>query len=402
MKIMVINSGSSSIKYQIFDMRDRSVLAAGLLERIGEPECRLSHQTRPSTQAPSATVAKATAVADHEQGFRVINRVLRDTGALNDMTELAGIGHRVVHGGERFTQPTLIDAAVIDTIRTLIPLAPLHNPANLTGIEVALAGAPEVPQVAVFDTAFHQTLPARAFHYALPRALYDDHAVRRYGFHGTSHFYVTKQAARLLNRPLETVNLISLHLGNGASATAVQDGRSVDTSMGLTPLEGLVMGTRCGDLDPAIIFYLARETGRSLDSIDALLNKESGLKGLCGVNDMREITRLAEAGDARARLAIDIYIYRLRKYIGSYTAVLGRLDALVFTGGIGENAAGIRAGACRNLSALGIALDEERNQTRSGKAREIQSRESRVKILVIPTDEELEIADQTALLLKTT
>ena len=402
MKIMVINSGSSSIKYQIFDMRDRSVLAAGLLERIGEPECRLSHQTRPSTQAPPATVAKATAVADHEQGFRVINRVLRDTGALNDMTELAGIGHRVVHGGERFTQPTLIDAAVIDTIRTLIPLAPLHNPANLTGIEVALAGAPEVPQVAVFDTAFHQTLPAQAFHYALPRALYDDHAVRRYGFHGTSHFYVTKQAARLLNRPLETVNLISLHLGNGASATAVQDGRSVDTSMGLTPLEGLVMGTRCGDLDPAIIFYLARETGRSLDSIDALLNKESGLKGLCGVNDMREITRLAEAGDARARLAIDIYIYRLRKYIGSYTAVLGRLDALVFTGGIGENAAGIRAGACRNLSALGIALDEERNQTRSGKAREIQSRESRVKILVIPTDEELEIADQTALLLKAT
>ena len=401
MKIMVINSGSSSIKYQIFDMRDRSVLAAGLLERIGEPECRLSHQTRPSTQAPSATVAKATAVADHEQGFRVINRVLRDTGALNDMTELAGIGHRVVHGGERFTQPTLIDAAVIDTIRTLIPLAPLHNPANLTGIEVALAGAPGVPQVAVFDTAFHQTLPPHAFHYALPRALYADHAVRRYGFHGTSHYYVTKQAARLLNRPLETVSLISLHLGNGASATAVQNGCSVDTSMGLTPLEGLVMGTRCGDLDPAIIFYLARATGWPLESIDALLNKESGLKGLCGANDMREIVRLADDGDDRARLAIDIYVYRLRKYIGGYAAVLGRLDALVFTGGIGENAAGIRQDACRDLSALGIALDAARNQKRREGPREIQHPDSRVKILVVPTNEELEIADQTTLLLRT-
>ena len=401
MKIMVINSGSSSIKYQIFDMRERSVLASGLLERIGEPESRLSHQTRSPGHNDPATVEKATAVADHEQGFAVINRVLRDTGALRDMTELAGIGHRVVHGGERFTQPTLIDRAVIDTIRSLIPLAPLHNPANLTGIEVALAGAPGVPQVAVFDTAFHQTLPAQAFHYALPRVLYDDHAVRRYGFHGTSHFYVTKQAARLLNHPLETINLISLHLGNGASATAVQDGRSVDTSMGLTPLEGLVMGTRCGDLDPAIIFYLARETGRSLEAIDALLNKESGLKGLCGVNDMREITRLADEGDAQARLAIDIYVYRLRKYIGSYAAVLGRLDALVFTGGIGENAPGIRAGACRGLNALGIALDEVGNQIRTDGPHEIQRPDSRVKILVIPTNEELEIADQTTLLLKT-
>lgn len=401
MKVMVINSGSSSIKYQIFDMRDRSVLASGLLERIGEPESRLSHQSRSSTQGSPATVEDAIAVADHEEGFTVINRVLRDTGALRDMTELAGIGHRVVHGGERFTQPTLIDTAVIDTIRSLIPLAPLHNPANLTGIEVAREAAPGVPQVAVFDTAFHQTLPPRAFHYALPRALYADHAVRRYGFHGTSHHYVTKQAARFLNRPPETVNLISLHLGNGASATAVRNGRSVDTSMGLTPLEGLVMGTRCGDLDPAVIFYLARETGWSLESIDALLNKESGLKGLCGVNDMREITRLADNGDALARLAIDIYVYRLRKYIGGYAAVLGRLDALVFTGGIGENAAGIRAGACRELSALGIVLDAARNQKRLEGPRAVHRPDSRVEILVIPTNEELEIADQTTLLLKT-
>jgi acetate kinase len=400
MKIMVINSGSSSIKYQIFDMRVRSVLASGLLERIGETQSRLTHQFRVPEQERSAVVEKVTAVDDHARGFALINAVLRETGALSDMGALDGIGHRVVHGGETFTRPTLIDARVVDTIRSLIPLAPLHNPANLTGIEVALAKAPHVPQVAVFDTAFHQTLPPHAFHYALPRTLYEKHAVRRYGFHGTSHFYVTKQAAQMMERPLETVNLISLHLGNGASAAAVQNGASVDTSMGLTPLEGLIMGTRCGDLDPAIIFYLARETGRSWEAIDALLNKESGLKGICGVNDMREIAQRAGAGDALARLAIDMYVYRLRKYIGSYAAVLGRLDALVFTGGIGENAAAIRAAACRGLNALGIALDESRNQTPAEGPRELHHRESRVRILVIPTNEELEIADQTTLLLQ--
>lgn len=400
MKIMVINSGSSSIKYQIVDMQARSALAFGLLERIGETPSRLTHTSCTSAQNSPATVEETAPVADHRTGFERINAVLRRTGDLADMAELAGIGHRVVHGGEAFTRPTLIDAAVIDAIRALSPLAPLHNPANLIGIKVARDAAPGVPQVAIFDTAFHQTLPPRAFHYALPRALYDQHAVRRYGFHGTSHLYVTKRAARLMNRPRESVNLISLHLGNGASATAVQNGSSVDTSMGLTPLEGLVMGTRCGDLDPAIIFYLVRETGRSLESMDALLNKESGLKGLCGVNDMREIARLAESGDHQARLAIEIYVYRLRKYIGSYTAVLGRLDALVFTGGIGENAAAIRAAACRDLEALGIALDETRNHDPTEGPREIHHRDSRVKILVIPTNEELEIADQTALLLK--
>lgn len=398
-KIMVINSGSSSIKYQIFDMRDRSVLASGLLEKIGESDSRLTQQTRDRSNR-FATAEKVIAAADHEQGFGLINTALRETGALSDMAELAGIGHRVVHGGEAFTQPTLIDAAVVQAIRSLIPLAPLHNPANLTGIEVAMAGAPHVPQVAVFDTAFHQTLPPHAFHYAVPREFYTRHAVRRYGFHGTSHFYVAKKAARMLNRPLETLNLITLHLGNGASATAIQNGCSVDTSMGLTPLEGLVMGTRCGDLDPAIIFYLARETDLSCEAIDELLNKESGLKGLCGVNDMREISRLAAQGDPNARLAIDMYVYRLRKYIGGYAAVLGRLDALVFTGGIGENASAIREAACRDLAFLGIGLDAARNQTPAGAAEEIQSRDSRVKVLVIPTNEELEIADQTTILLK--
>ena len=398
MKIMVINSGSSSIKYQIFDMRDQSVLASGLLERIGESDSHLVHQTREQKDRFD-TVEKTATIANHEKGFGLINHVLNETGALTDMAELAGIGHRVVHGGEAFKQPTLIDAEVIDTIRALIPLAPLHNPANLTGIEVALAGAPHVPQVAVFDTAFHQTIPAHAFHYALPQGLYEKHAIRRYGFHGTSHFYVAKQAAILLDRPLEELSLVTLHLGNGASATAVQHGCSIDTSMGLTPLEGLIMGTRCGDLDPAIIFYLGRETDRSIEAIDGLLNKESGLKGICGVNDMREISRMAAQGHEKARLAIRMYVYRLRKYIGSYAAALGRLDALVFTGGIGENAVDIRAEACQNMEPFGIDLDQTRNALPERRAREIQSDRSAVKILVIPTNEELEIAEQTQNLL---
>jgi len=398
MKIMVINSGSSSIKYQIFDMRDRSTLASGLLEKIGETDSRLTHQTRVARDR-FQSIEKTTAVADHAAGFDLINAVLKDTGALGNMADLAGIGHRVVHGGEAFKQPTLIDETVIATIRELIPLAPLHNPANLVGIEVARGAAPAVPQVAVFDTAFHQSIPPHAFHYALPRALYTEDRVRRYGFHGTSHAYVAEQSARFLAQPLASLNLITLHLGNGASVTAVEGGRSIDTSMGLTPLEGLIMGTRCGDIDPAIIFYLGRETGRSIEAIDQLLNKESGLKGLCGVNDMREITRLAREGDADARLAIDMVCYRIRKYIGAYYAALGRLDALIFTGGVGENAVDVRVGACRGLQPMGIDLDPERNADASRKARAIHSDQSRVKILVIPTNEELKIADETRLLL---
>jgi acetate kinase len=398
MKIMVINSGSSSIKYQIFDMRDRSVLASGLLEKIGESDSHLTHKTRIRGDRFDA-IEKTAAVADHEQGFGLINRVLKETGALSDMAELAGIGHRVVHGGEAFKQPTLIDDAVIAAIRELIPLAPLHNPANLVGIEVTQKAAPGVPQAAIFDTAFHQSIPPRAFHYALPQKLYTEDRVRRYGFHGTSHAYVAKKTARFLRQPIEDLNLITLHLGNGASATAVEGGHSVDTSMGLTPLEGLIMGTRCGDIDPAIIFYLARETGRSIEAIDNLLNKESGLKGLCGVNDMREITRLAREGDLDARLAIDMVCYRIRKYIGAYHAALGRLDALVFTGGVGENAADIREGACHGLQPMGIELDLNRNTDASREARAIHSARSRVQILVIPTNEELEIAEATQLLL---
>jgi acetate kinase len=301
----------------------------------------------------------------------------------------------VVHGGESFREPTLINKKVIATIERLIPLAPLHNPANLLGIRVALEAAPHVPQVAVFDTAFHQNIPVHAFRYAIPKDLYETHHIRRYGFHGTSHYYVAKQAAALLNRKLESLNLISLHLGNGASAAAVKDGRSIDTSMGMTPLEGLIMGTRSGDIDPAIVFYLKRKTGLSRDEVESILNRQSGLKGICGVNDMRKIGELAAKGDAPARLAIEMYCYRIKKYIGAYHAILEHLDAVIFTGGIGENAGFIRAGVCEDLGHLGIEMDSQKNNRSSGKAFEIQREKSPVRLLVIPTNEELEIAEQT-------
>jgi len=394
MKVLVINSGSSSIKYQLFDMTDKRVLAKGLLEQIGEAAGRLTHRS-PASTGERVEITREQPIASHQEGFQLIGDVLNESGTLGDSSELFGIGHRVVHGGEAFQAPALINAKVISTIRALIPLAPLHNPANLAGIEVALKFAPDVPQVAVFDTAFHQSVPSQAFRYALPQDLYRDHNVRRYGFHGTSHFYVAKQAARYIKRSLSSLNLITLHLGNGASVTAIAKGNSVDTSMGMTPLEGLIMGTRSGDIDPAIIFYLGRRTGLAPDEIESLLNKNSGLKGICGVNDMREITRIAAAGDTSARLAIEMYCYRIKKYIGAYHAVLGSVDALVFTGGIGENAADIRLRSCEGLSSIGIEVDENKNLRQTDGQREIHRDGSLVAVLVIPTDEELEIAEQT-------
>jgi acetate kinase len=394
MKILVLNSGSSSIKYQLFDMPAETVLASGVLEQIGEAESRLTHQTR-NAQGEMDEIVKTDAVADHQAGFQLIAAVLSESGAVQDTNALSGIGHRVVHGGEEFKEPTLINKKVIDTIRRLIPLAPLHNPANLLGIEVAMQSAPDVLQVAVFDTAFHQSIPMHAFRYAIPQDLYEAHHVRRYGFHGTSHHYVAKQAARLVDRPLNSLNLISLHLGNGASAAAVKGGISIDTSMGMTPLEGLIMGTRSGDIDPAIIFYLKRKTGLARDDVESILNKDSGLKGICGVNDMRQIEELAQDGNPQARLAIEMVCYRIKKYIGAYYAVLGRLDALVFTAGIGEKSPLIRAGSCRGLAHLGIEVEAEKNNRKSKEAFEIQTRDSSVKVLVIPTNEELEIAEQT-------
>jgi acetate kinase len=394
MKVLVINSGSSSIKYQLFDMSGGVVLASGSVERIGEAEGL--HRHRLITDGRAVEESHDTvSISSHREGLERIGGALRESGVVGALSELAAIGHRVVHGGEYFRQPTLIDGEVLERIREMIPLAPLHNPANIMGIEVALQYAADIPQVAVFDTAFHQSIPAHAWHYAIPERLYSEHHVRRYGFHGTSHHYVAKQAARQLDKTLSSLNLITLHLGNGASIAAIRQGRSVDTSMGMTPLEGLIMGTRCGDIDPAIHFYLMRQAGLPHEEVEQLLNKESGLKGVCGANDMREVHRLADANDARARLALDMYCYRIKKYIGAYYAVLGCVDAVVFTGGIGENDAWVRAQACHGLQVLGIDIDSERNSRQCDGAFAIHRDGSAVCVLVVPTDEEYEIALQT-------
>jgi acetate kinase len=395
MRVIVVNSGSSSIKYEVFALADCASLVRGLLERIGTPEARLKHR-RLTNAGDWEEFVETRPVADHREGFQF----LLDVAARYPTARVApgaffGFGHRVVHGGEVFREPVIIDDEVVRQIKDLIPLAPLHNPPNVVGIEVLRALRPDVPNVAVFDTAFHQSMPPKAFHYALPSELYRMHHVRRYGFHGSSHHYVAGEAARYLGVPLEHLNLITLHLGNGASAAALQGGRSIDTSMGLTPLEGLIMGTRCGDLDPAVHFYLSRKTGRPFETIEDILNRESGLKGICGMNDMREIQHCAEAGDVQAELAIQMFCYRIKKYIGSYYAVLGRVDAIIFTGGIGEHSARVRRESCENLTALGISVDDRRNEETSLGIAEIQTEDSRVKILVIPTDEEREIARQT-------
>jgi acetate kinase len=393
-RVLVLNSGSSSLKYQLFDMDERVLLAGGAAERIGDLGSRLVHGQRDGegTLREDTTVCE---LPDHAAALDRIADLLADAGVVGSGTQLLAIGHRVVHGGEAFREPCLIDDRVIATIRKLSSLAPLHNPANLLGIEVAMARRPEVPQVAVFDTAFHHTIPPRAYRYAVPDDWYRSHGVRRYGFHGTSHAYVAKQAARELGRPLDELNLIVLHLGNGASVTAIANGKSVDTSMGLTPLEGLVMGTRGGDIDPGVIVHLARHAGMNIDGIDASLNEECGLFGLCGVGDMRDVLRREAAGDAPARLALDVYAYRLRKYIGAYMAALGHVDAIVFTAGVGENSPDIRERACEGLKALGVELDEARNRARATGARPIHRQGAPLAVWIVPTNEELEIAEQT-------
>ncbi|MFE3117030.1 acetate kinase [Streptomyces niveus] len=391
-RVLVLNSGSSSVKYQLLDMRDGARLAAGLVERIGESASRLVH-------TPSGDEARGRErtepIADHDEALKAVADELARDGVGLDSPGLAAIGHRVVHGGPEFSAPTVIDDAVLAEIERLVPLAPLHNPANITGIRTARALRPDLPQVAVFDTAFHTTMPESAARYAIDVATADAHRIRRYGFHGTSHAYVSRRAAELLGRAPEELNLIVLHLGNGASASAVAGGRCVDTSMGLTPLEGLVMGTRSGDIDPAVVFHLERVAGMDTDEIDELLNKKSGLTGLCGDNDMREIRRRVDAGDAAATLAFEIYIHRLKKYIGAYYAVLGRVDAVVFTAGVGENAAPVRAAAIAGLGELGLVVDAELNAVRSGEPRLVSPEHARVAVAVVPTDEEMEIARQT-------
>ncbi|WP_406103913.1 acetate kinase [Streptomyces sp. NBC_01003] len=392
-RVLVLNSGSSSLKYQLLDMESGARLAVGLVERIGEETSRLKHT--PLTGDGGEAREVNGPIADHDAALKAVAAELAGDGMGLDSPELAAIGHRVVHGGMFFTEPTVIDDAVLAEIERLIPVAPLHNPANLTGIRTATALRPDLPQVAVFDTAFHTTMPESAARYAIDVKTADEHRIRRYGFHGTSHAYVSRKTAELLGKAPEEVNVVVLHLGNGASASAVRGGLCVDTSMGLTPLEGLVMGTRSGDVDPAVIFHLMRVGNMSADEIDVLLNKKSGLVGLCGDNDMREIRRRIDEGDEEARLAFDIYVHRLKKYIGAYYAVLGRVDAVVFTAGVGENAAPVREAAVAGLEELGLAVDGELNSVRSDEPRLISPEYARVAVAVVPTDEELEIAQQT-------
>ncbi|WBU36891.1 acetate/propionate family kinase [Homoserinibacter sp. YIM 151385] len=370
--VFVVNSGSSSIKYQLIDPEAGAPELKGSLERIGEP---------------------GGDAADHTEGMRVI------LDRLGSGAEIAAVGHRVVHGGSRFDRATVIDASVEAAIEELSSLAPLHNPANLLGIRAAREVLREVPHVAVFDTAFHQTMEPAAWRYAIDRALADEHGIRRYGFHGTSHKYVSERTAAVLGRPLEELRTIILHLGNGASVTAVDGGRSVDTSMGLTPLQGLVMGTRSGDLDPAVVFHLERVAGLSSSAVDELLNKRSGLLGLTGRGDMRDVQRAAADGEPDAVEALAIWRHRIRHYIGAYAALLGGVDALVFTAGVGENNALLRRRALQGLEFLGIRIDDDRNELDSRAERRISPDGAGVEVLVIPTDEELEIARQALALI---
>lgn len=390
MKILVLNSGSSSIKFQLFDMNASQVLASGMVEQIGES----TSQAKLTTHAKEDFSASKP-IATHEEALETMNALFAQSGLLNSLSELDAIGHRVVHGGELFSTPTLIDQSVLEGIRGLSALAPLHNPAHVVGIETAIKQSKGVPQVAVFDTAFHRTLPQHAYMYALPYELYESLHVRRYGFHGTSHHFVSKSAATYLNIPYENFNAISLHLGNGTSAAAIQGGKSVDTSMGISPLEGLIMGTRSGDLDPAILFYLHREKGYTIAELDTLLNKQSGLKGICGNNDMREIGLMIDKGDEKATLAFEMFAYRIKKYVGAYSAVLGRVDALIFTGGIGENDSRLRAKVCEGIGNLGISIDTNTNDQRCKAITPIHTQNAPVATLVVPTNEELEIAQQT-------
>lgn len=392
MKVLVINSGSSSLKYLLYDMDGERVLAKGIVEKIGEKTSFLKHTSN------GKEMVKEHKAPDHDAAFHLMIEALLDEGhgVIRSTGEVAAVGHRVVHGGETFMQSTVITQEVIRTIEEYFSLAPLHNPPNMAGIRAAQKAFPSVPHVAVFDTAFHQTMPKQAYLYALPYDLYETDRVRKYGFHGTSHRFVSMRAAEILGVPRSEFNCITCHLGNGCSLTAVKNGKSVDTSMGLTPLEGVVMGTRTGDFDPAIVFYLASRKGLTLPQMDKMFNKQSGLLGVSGVsNDVREIQKAADGSNGRARLALDIFAYRVRKYIGAYLAVLGKTHAIIFTGGIGENACRVREAICADMDPLGVRFDKEKNGRTFGKEAVISTEDSPVKVMVVPTNEELLIARDT-------
>lgn len=398
MQVLVINSGSSSIKFELFAMESERSVMRGEVERIGLADPAMWVEAFDDGVGLRSGTVQA---ADHTQAMRFVLGALQKVAGDTTLAtgEMVAVAHRVVHGGKRHNEPTLVDATVLEDIREMELLAPVHARANVAGIEAALATFPTVPHVAIFDTAFHHTIPPVAHTYALPCELAEKYGIRRYGFHGTSHAFVAQRAAALLEKPLAELNLITLHLGNGASATAIRAGESVDTSMGMTPLEGLIMGTRCGDIDPAIPGLLGELAEMSREDVNHMLNFGSGLKGLCGESDMRAVHQRAAAGDASAELARDAFCYRVKKYIGAYFAVLGRVDALVFTAGIGEHDPYVRAVICEGLERLGITLDGKRNSVATGTTRReriISSPESEVVVLVIPTDEEFELA-RTAL-----
>ena len=390
MKIFVINSGSSSIKYQLFNMPDPKPVCLGQIEKIGG-QAEISHTV---SQYAGTKLKKTTNAKDHKAAMEEILKLLTDrqSGVISSANEIEVVGHRIVHGGEEFADATEIDEPIKNKIRSLFTLAPLHNPVNFECLELAEESFPAATQIAVFDTAFHQTIPAHAYRYAIPEKFYNDDRIRVYGFHGTSHKYIVKKAAEFLGQM--PGKIVSVHLGNGCSITAVKDGRSVDTSMGFGPLDGLVMGTRSGDIDPSVIFHLADKLKMDMHVISDLLNKQSGMKGLAGSNDMRDIRKKFDAGDKKAALAVTIYVYRIKKYIGSYAAAMNGLDAVLFTAGVGENDQLIRRLVCEEMNFLGMIPDHDKNLDQDKHTREIHSANSRVKILVVPTNEEIEIAEQ--------
>lgn len=394
--VLVVNSGSSSLKYQLIEVERSETLASGLVERIGRGVGHARHRHEgPENDSLGSTWDAAVEVADHEAAFAVMLEAFAAHGPSLEAHAPIAVGHRVVQGGARFFEPTVITPLVKINIDELSALAPLHNPANLEGIEAAQRAFPDVPHVAVFDTAFHQTMPPAAYTYAIDRELAAKHRIRRYGFHGTSHRFVSRAAAAFLERPVEELRMIVLHLGNGASACAVAEGRSIETSMGMTPLEGLVMGTRSGDIDPAVLLHLERRAGLDADGLDHLLNSQSGILGLSGHADMRDLVAARAAGDETSALALDVYAHRVRSYVGAYAAQLGRVDAIVFTAGVGENSPVVRELALAGLEGFGVELDAERNRARGGEARRISTEASKTAVLVVPTNEELEIARQT-------
>ncbi|OAA82740.1 acetate kinase [Clostridium ljungdahlii] len=391
MKILVVNCGSSSLKYQLIDMQDEEVVAKGLVERIGMDGSILTHKVNGEkfvTEQP---------MEDHKVAIQLVLNALVDKkhGVIKDMSEISAVGHRVLHGGKKYAASILIDENVMKAIEECIPLGPLHNPANIMGIDACKKLMPNTPMVAVFDTAFHQTMPDYAYMYAIPYDLSEKYDIRKYGFHGTSHRFVSIEAAKLLKKDPKDLKLITCHLGNGASICAVNQGKAVDTTMGLTPLAGLVMGTRCGDIDPAIIPFVMKRTGMSVDEMDTLMNKKSGILGVSGVSsDFRDVEEAANSGNDRAKLALNMYYHKVKSFIGAYVAVLNGADAIIFTAGLGENSATSRSTICKGLSYFGIKIDEEKNKKR-GEALEISTPDSKIKVLVIPTNEELMIARDT-------